>query len=149
MSSIYFLFQLDEYIQAWFPYDRSERPDRPRRFKKFWDDQDDWDDCLFPSGLPNRWKSWKSIRTIQVHLIASIFISSKKWTIYELQWKLVNTVTNEPKKKKKSGLINGAAVLPGQAQISWLEGRNQNYTVRRIQRNVLINKQPESRYRIQ
>lgn len=54
MSSIYLLFQLDEYIQAWFPYDRSGRPDRPRRFKKFWDDQDDWDDCLFPSGLPNR-----------------------------------------------------------------------------------------------
>ena len=80
----------------------------------------------FHPGVLNRWKSWKSILTMQVFLIVSIFTSSNKRTSYELQWKLVNTVTNRPKKKKKS-LINGVAVLPGQAKISWLEGRNQKF----------------------
>ena len=41
------------------------------------------------------------------------------------------------------------AVLPEQAQISCLEGRNDKYTVYRIHRTVPINKQPECRYRVQ
>ena len=41
------------------------------------------------------------------------------------------------------------AVLPGQAQILRLEGRNDKYTVHRIHRTVLINKQPECRYSVQ
>ena len=41
------------------------------------------------------------------------------------------------------------AVLPEQDQISWLEGRNDKYTVYRIHLTVPINKQPECRYRVQ
>ena len=57
-----------------------------------------------------------------------------------LQWNPVNTVTNGPKIM---------AVLPRQAQISWLEGGNDKYTLHHIHRTVLINKQPECRYRVQ
>ena len=49
---------------------------------------------------------------------------------------------------KKIGRINGVAVLPGQAQISWLEGSNNKYTVHRIHRIVHISKQLECRYRV-
>ena len=35
--------------------------------------------------------------------------------------------------------IKGVAVLQGLAQISWIEGRNDKYTVHRIHRTVLMN----------
>ena len=41
------------------------------------------------------------------------------------------------------------AVLQGLAQISWLEGCNDKYTVHRIHHTVLINKQPECKYHVQ
>ena len=51
--------------------------------------------------------------------------------------------------QKRFGHVDGVAVLPGQAQISWLEGRNDKYTrndtVHRIRifwTTILINKQP-------
>ena len=61
----------------------------------------------------------------------------------------VNTVTNG---SKTFGNINGVAVLSGQAKIAWLKGRNDKYTVHRIHiswTNVLINIQPECKYRVQ
>ena len=64
----------------------------------------------------------------------------------ELQWNPVNMVNNGP---KKFGQINGLAILSGQAQILWLDGRNDKYTVHRIHRTVLIIKQLECRYHIQ
>ena len=45
--------------------------------------------------------------------------------------------------QKRFGCIDGVAVLPGQAQISWLEGRNDKYTYKYIfWTTILINKQP-------
>ena len=41
------------------------------------------------------------------------------------------------------------AILQGLAQISWLKGRNDKYTIYRIQHTVLINKQPKCRYHVQ
>ena len=55
--------------------------------------------------------------------------------LLELQWNPVNTVTNGP---KKFGQINGVAILSGRAQISWLEGRNDKYTIHCIHRTVLV-----------
>ena len=62
-----------------------------------------------------------------------------------LQWDPVNTVTYGP---KKFGRVNRVAILLGLAQISYLEGGNDRYAVRHIHLTVLINKQPECRYRV-
>ena len=61
----------------------------------------------------------------------------------------VNTVTSG---SKKFGGINGVALLSGQAQISWIEGRNDKYTEQHIRiswTTVLNNKQLECRYRVE
>ena len=41
--------------------------------------------------------------------------------------------------QQKFGRIKGVAVLQGLVQISWIEGRNDKYTVHRIHRAVLMN----------
>ena len=65
-------------------------------------------------------------------------------TLFFVQWNLVNTVTNGP---KKIGRINEVAVLPGRLKSSsWLKGRKDKYSVHCIHRTVLINKQPECSY---
>ena len=59
-------------------------------------------------------------------VINSVLITSSSVMVFlkallEIQWKPVNTVTNG---SKKIGRINGVAVLSAQAQIPWLENRN-------------------------
>ena len=51
-----------------------------------------------------------------------------------------------PRPPPQNDLINGVAVLPEQAKISWREGRNQKFAVHRIHRTVLINRVFKIRY---